>query len=309
MFVASILFAALAAGMAIAQTPPAGTIAISGSNAELSPLAPKAGMVTMHVEDMDAESVKGAPFCATITTEHTQAFADGNRIHTSDNSTLCRDGEGRTRREASLNLLGAAPRTSAPKLITIMDSVAGFRYMLDSERKIAHRMAIRSTPNTAGTRVAGPDGVPGKGEQVMIYQRVGMGRPNMVVNDNVFFKKRGQTSDEPAPATENLGDQTIDGIHTTGTRMTTTIPAGKMGNEQPILVTSERWYSPELKATIMTKHSDPWAGELKTQFTNVNTSEPDSSLFLVPSDYKAVDEKAGPLMIQKRLSAPPPPPQ
>jgi len=309
MFVASILFAALAAGLSIAQTPPAGAIAISDSNAELSPLAPKAGMVTMHVEDMDAESVKGAPFCATITTEHTQAFADGNRIHTSDNSTLCRDGEGRTRREASLNLLGAASQSSAPKLITIMDPVAGFRYMLDSESKTAHRMAIGSTPDTARTKVAGPGGAPGKGEQLMIYQHVGTAGPNMVVDDNVFFKKGGQTSDEPAPATENLGDQTIDGIHATGTRMTTTISAGKMGNEQPILVTSERWYSPELKATIMTKHSDPWAGELKTQFTNVNTSEPDSSMFSVPSDYKVVDEKARPFMIQKLLLAAPPPPQ
>lgn len=309
MFVASILFAALAAGLSIAQTPPAGAIAISDSNAELSPLAPKAGMVTMHVEDMDAESVKGAPFCATITTEHTQAFADGNRIHTSDNSTLCRDGEGRTRREASLNLLGAASQSSAPKLITIMDPVAGFRYMLDSESKTAHRMAIGSIPDTARTKVAGPGGAPGKSEQLMIYQHVGTAGPNMVVNDNVFFKKGGQTSDEPTPATENLGDQTIDGIHATGTRMTTTISAGKMGNEQPILVTSERWYSPELKATIMTKHSDPWAGELKTQFTNVNTSEPDSSMFSVPSDYKVVDEKARPFMIQKLLLAAPPPPQ
>jgi hypothetical protein len=55
----------------------------------------------------------------------------------------------------------------------------------------------------------------------------------------------------------------------------------------------------------MTKHTDPWAGELKTQFTNVNTAEPDSSLFAVPSDYKIVDEKAGPFVIQKQLPAPP----
>ncbi len=131
----------------------------------------------------------------------------------------------------------------------------------------------------------------------------------MVVNDNVFFKKAGQASDEPTPTTESLGDQMIEGIHVPGTRMTTTIPAEKMGNEQPILVTSERWYSPELKATVMTKHNDPWAGELKTQFTNVNTSEPDSSLFLVPGDYKVVDDKAGPFKIQKRLLAPPVPAQ
>jgi hypothetical protein len=30
-----------------------------------------------------------------------------------------------------------------------------------------------------------------------------------------------------------------------------------MGNEQPMLVTSERWYSPELKATIITRLNDP----------------------------------------------------
>src|SRR5258708_7678047 len=101
----------------------------------------------------------------------------------------------------------------------------------------------------------------------------------------------------------------VEGVHATGPRITTTMAAGKMGNEQPILVTSERWYSPELKATVMTKHNDPWSGELKTQFTNVNTSEPDSSLFSVPGDYKVVDDKGGQLTIQKRLLAPPPAPQ
>jgi hypothetical protein len=138
-----------------------------------------------------------------------------------------------------------------------------------------------------------------------MYQRVGTEGPNIVMNDNVVFRQAGQAADGPAPTTENLGDEVIDGIHATGTRVTTTIPAGKMGNEQPILVTSESWYSPELKATVMTKHSDPWAGELKTQFTNVNTAEPDASLFTVPSDYKVVDEKAGPFVLQKHLPEPP----
>ena len=54
------------------------------------------------------------------------------------------------------------------------------------------------------------------------------------------MKKIGLGSGEDAPASENLGDQTIGGVHATGTRMTTTIAAGTMGNEQPILVTSER---------------------------------------------------------------------
>jgi hypothetical protein len=58
----------------------------------------------------------------------------------------------------------------------------------------------------------------------------------------------------------------------------------------------------------MTKHSDPWADELKTQFANVNASEPDASLFPVPNDYKVVNEKAG-RVIQQRLLASPPAPQ
>ena len=291
-------------GFAAAQGPSdSGPVVINQSG--LPPMPLKPGIATFHVEEkMDAEPVKGAPFCATVTTEHTQNFADGNRIHTSDNSSLCRDSEGRTRREATLNLMGAAAQTDAPKLITIVDPVAGFRYTLDSENKIAHKMALGAEVKLSGT------GAPvGKGGQVIFYQRVGTGGPNMVLNDNVFFKKSTQTSDEPAPSTENLGDQTINGIHATGTRITTTISAGNMGNERPILVTSERWYSPELRATVMTKHDDPWAGELKTQFTNVNTSEPDASLFQVPPDYKVVDEKAGPFVMEKRMLAPPSPPQ
>ena len=125
--------------------------------------APKAAMLGMHLEDnMDVTPVKGAPFCAAVTTEHTQSFADGNRIHTAETSNVCRDGEGRTRREASLNLLGAGPEASAPKLITILDPVAGVHYMLDSENKVAHKM----TPPPPGSA---PDrGLPKGGEVISL---------------------------------------------------------------------------------------------------------------------------------------------
>lgn len=254
----------------------------------------KSGMVTMRVEDMDAAPIKGAPFCATVVTEHTQSLSDGNRIHTTDNAMLCRDSEGRTRREAGVNLLGAAPQTSLPKLVTIVDPVAGVRYLLDTENKIAQKMPLKSEEGRETVAAPGPAG---KGGQIMIYQRTG-GPGSDVVFNKMIVNKAGADSGEAAPTSENLGDQTIEGIHATGTRMTTTIPAGKMGNEKPIIVTSERWYSPDLKATVMTKHDDPWAGELKTEFKNVSTSEPDSSLFAVPADYKLVDVKDGPIKIK-----------
>ncbi len=267
----------------------------------------KVGFATAGFEGIDANPVQGAPFCASISTEHTQQFADGNRIHTTNSSVMCRDSEGRIRRESDLNFLGAVPQSPSPgKLVTIIDPVAGFRYVLDSKAKTARKMPLMLPKKMATIKEdMGPE-TASPGPSVFQYRVEGPGGPGTV---NAFFIARdGKGPDGPAPTTESLGDQSINGIHATGTRITTTIPAGKMGNEQPIQVTSERWYSPELKATVMTKHSDPWAGELKTQFTNVNTAEPDSSLFTVPSDYTIVNEKAMPFVIQKRELPPPAPP-
>jgi len=290
-------------GSAAAQGSPESGLMLSGGVGGAA-LQTRTGMVTMRIDTMDAAPVKGAPFCATVVTEHTQSLADGNRIHTSDSSMLCRDSEGRVRREAGLNLLEAGQQTSAPKLITIVDPVAGIRYLLDTENKIAQKMPLLPEGGFTTAAVPGPAHAPDK--QVMIYQRTGGPGSDVMFND-VLVKKVGPDSGEKAPNSENLGDQTIDGIHVTGTRMTHTIPAGKMGNEKPITVTSERWYSPELKATITTKHDDPWAGELKTELKNVSASEPDASLFAVPADYKVVDDKDGPIRI--KLHAPTPPPQ
>ena len=303
MNVLALMMAGTLVGSAAAQGSPESGLMLSGGVGGAA-LQTRTGMVTMRIDTMDAAPVKGAPFCATVVTEHTQSLADGNRIHTSDSSMLCRDSEGRIRREAGLNLLEAGQQTSAPKLITIVDPVAGVRYMLDTENKIAQKMPLLPEGGFTTAAVPGPAHAPGK--QVMIYQRTGGPGSDVMFND-VTVKKIGPDSGEPAPNTENLGDQTIDGIHVTGTRMTHTIPAGKMGNEKPITVTSERWYSPELKATVTTKHNDPWAGELKTELKNVSSSEPDASLFAVPADYKVIDDKDGPIRI--KLHAPPPPPQ
>jgi hypothetical protein len=262
------------------------------------------GMVTMRLDSMDVAPVKGAPFCATVATEHTQSLADGNRIHTNDTATLCRDSEGRTRREAGLNLLSAGQDTAPPKLITITDPVAGVRYLLDTENKIAQKIPL--LPEPGAPDAPGNAHAAGEHKQVMIYQRQGVGGGDVMFND-VMIRKTGPDSKENAPSSENLGDHTIEGIHATGTKITSVIPAGKMGNEKPITVTSERWYSPELKVTVMTKHNDPWAGELTTTLKNMNAAEPDAALFTPPADYKIVDDKEGPIKI--RLHAPGPPAQ
>ena len=96
------------------------------------------------------------------------------------------------------------------------------------------------------------------------------------------------------PKMEQLGKQTIEGVEAEGQRATITIPAGEIGNEQPILIVSETWYSPELQVTVMSRHSDPRMGETVYRLTGINRAEPSHLLFEVPADYtikEAVEPK------------------
>ena len=98
---------------------------------------------------------------------------------------------------------------------------------------------------------------------------------------------------------EDLGSQTIEGVSATGTRMTITIPAGKIGNEGPIAIVDERWFSKDLGVVVMTKHSDPRSGETVYRLTNINRSEPDHSLFEVPGDYQIKEPTTFPMRTRK----------
>ena len=70
-----------------------------------------------------------------------------------------------------------------------------------------------------------------------------------------------------------------------GTRTTTTLSAGAIGNEQPLTIVSEQWLSPELELLLVTRHSDPRVGETSYRLTNLVRGEPDRALFQVPADY------------------------
>ncbi len=77
-----------------------------------------------------------------------------------------------------------------------------------------------------------------------------------------------------------------------GKATTYTIPAGKVGNRNPIIVTRETWYSPELKVTVYSRHSDPRRGEMVYKLTNIRRAEPSAELFKVPEDYAAPGKRA-----------------
>jgi hypothetical protein len=90
--------------------------------------------------------------------------------------------------------------------------------------------------------------------------------------------------------TKDLGTRDFDGIKAEGRRTTHTIPAGAIGNEKPIVVSTERWFSPELHVVVFAKTSDPRAGETIYRLVNVKRGDPSPELFRVPDDYRVRGE-------------------
>jgi hypothetical protein len=84
---------------------------------------------------------------------------------------------------------------------------------------------------------------------------------------------------------QDLGQRTIEGVTAEGTRTITTIPPGTIGNEQPIRIVSEEWFSPDLRVLVLTKHSDPRSGETTYTLSNIVRAEPGRALFEIPADY------------------------
>jgi hypothetical protein len=92
--------------------------------------------------------------------------------------------------------------------------------------------------------------------------------------------------------TKDLGSRDFNGIKAEGKLRSYEIPAGEIGNRNPIVVSDESWYAPDLQVTVYTKHSDPRSGDTVFRLDNLKREEPAASLFAVPSDYTVKDPLA-----------------
>jgi TonB family protein len=111
----------------------------------------------------------------------------------------------------------------------------------------------------------------------------------LVNNDNQASAEAAKRATKYSTSTEQLGKRTVEGVECEGTRTVTTIPIGSIGNERPLETVGETWFSPELKMIILSKRSDPRFGESTYRVTNISRSEPEATLFQVPSDYALED--------------------
>jgi hypothetical protein len=221
--------------------------------------------------------------------------------------TIYRDSLGRVRREL-------------PDEISIMDPNSGAGYMLNTKDMTYRKMTVSVSGNAGGRglvtvqtgaavfarRPASATGGGRGGEDmpVVFTQTVteGPNTASVTVNGPTVSMSansitiNGQTNGQTAAASpnkESLGTQTMEGVSAQGERRTSTIEAGAIGNDRPIQIVSERWYSPDLQMEVMTRRSDPRTGEEITRLVNINRAEPDPSLFQVPAGYQLVEAPAG----------------
>jgi hypothetical protein len=227
-------------------------------------------------------TIPGAPYSAQAVTQHVQVLSDGNRITHTTTNNVARDSKGRVYREESLP--GLDSNSEPPHLVLIEDPIAGQHITLNSNSKTAFRTPVSQTKKA--DEAAARAGVPPPGQGiVLMFDTAGSGQPQQTVSTMMKIK-----ADDEKAATTDLGKQTIEGVVAQGTKITRTIPAGDMGNDLPIVITTETWYSPDLKVLVMSKSTDPRMGETTYKLTNLSRTEPDPSMFQIPSDYTVKDQ-------------------
>jgi hypothetical protein len=204
------------------------------------------------------QAVAGKPFSATEERHSVQTLGNGTRIENTRSNRLYRDNDGRTRAE---DMNG---------LISIADPVAGFRVELDPKTKVARRSPFL-TLSPYGTAVG-----------VFLAGIRGRGATTAGIDST---PGRGAAT---AGATEDLGAQMVGGVWAQGTRTTTTIPKGQIGNDREIKVVTEQWFSTDLNLLVKSVNSDPRFGDTTYQLTKVVQAPPDASLFQIPPDYTIV---------------------
>jgi hypothetical protein len=215
------------------------------------------------------QPITGAPYCAEQHAQSFRTYADGTRVPGGMEGVIqvCRDSKGRTYEERRTIPSQRNPDRPPVFILNVRDPITGFQYIVDPTNHVAHRFPLKvegepppangrsaSTPQAAQSNSSPPD------------------------------PKR------PIISTISLGTQVFEGEPANGRRITITYPTGSRGNDAPFSEVHEIWTSPYLKVPILQKNSDPISHDSVVSLTRITRIEPDPNLFLIPSDYKIIDE-------------------
>jgi len=199
------------------------------------------------------------PYTAEYHITRVQTLANGSTITREDTETKARDAQGRQMFSSTVSLSQQKTVTN----VTITDPVA---HTFTHWNSLSNRATVQamSGPHARGCESVSTQ--PGA----------------------------ASTRTQERPVVEDLGTDSIQGIEAHGTRSTTTIPVGEIGNDVPLVSTFERWVavSPELGGLMVREASDdPRNGKSNRELTSFTKGDPDPSLFQPPSGYEIVTEE------------------
>jgi hypothetical protein len=215
-----------------------------------------------------------APFTATVKLTFDQKLADGNAIHGTVSYHIARDAAGRTMSEMPLNCYASD----------------------DGRRHRAYQVTVfdRTTNTNETWRIAGDQ----HANIATIFHFATPQPPSPAELAAMRAKAQTRTS-TTTPTTaqlqvEKLGTREFQGISTSGTRRTLTIPAGEQGNALPLVVVNESWVSRELNLTMMAIQDDPRRGRTTAEIEEFHRGDPDPALFSPPEGYIIKDQNPVP---------------
>lgn len=217
------------------------------------PLRGPDGHTTSHVSGIEVMPVSGKPFFAKDSIEWTRKLEDGSTVSTHLYAVVARDSEGRIYRERR-NFVPASS-TEEPRLeaIIVFDPTSKTKtectLATHNCNITAYRAAKSFRPMPAGTFAEGT---------------------------------RHLTREE-------LGTNVVDDLNVIGTRETTYIDQGAVGNDRPLVSTREFWYSPDLETNVSVTRQNPTEGTQVIHLIDLSRSEPDAALFAIPSGYAMHD--------------------
>jgi hypothetical protein len=197
-----------------------------------------------------------------------------------------RDADGRVRMEPSVS------NSEPAKSIIIYDPVAGVNYHLDPARKTATKTvtmpASGSSVNGGGREPRGPSRQTASGANSsnaalqQAIQVLGEFETDILAARNEARNNGGNVT------VEDLGTLTVNGVPARGTRVTTLVPVGAIGNDKEFRSVTERWFSPDLNLLIKSVSTDPRFGATTYELTDISRQPPDPSLFQAPAEYSVI---------------------
>ena len=212
------------------------------------------GHTVEHIDSIEIPTITNAPFSAVVVTELTRILPDGSEQTTWNHRTIARDSSGRVFQERRAFTPNGNIETTRLGQLQYDDPNLHERELCSQDlvcRTYSYNFPLPPQDASLPPIVTLPNG-------------------NTIRN-------------------EGLGSNNIEGVDVVGSRETTSIPAGVMGNQRSEDIVKEFWYSPRLGINIVTKRINPSISSIQNfQVTKIDLSEPDPKLFQPPANYRRV---------------------